>query len=106
MKRFKTKHAYHDARIRWFRFVGANLELGVDLCGCCNPTPGSAVVSLLGVRNRAAVGLALEASQAANLGCGYVAEIVGVFRHAERGYLLDLSMTAGLHVDADGFHEA
>lgn len=107
MRRLKLKHGYHDARVTAVRYLGDDIELTVRLCSCCNPSPGgTAVLSLLGVRNFDDVKAALESVRDANASRGYVAEIVGIVRHPARGYHLGLGESPGLWVDAKGLHEA
>jgi hypothetical protein len=107
VRRLRLLHGYHDALVREVRYRdGEDVLLDVDLCGCCNPSPGTAVLALLGVRNFAAVRAALEAARAANAGRGRVDELVGVGRPAGRGYLLDLMAAGPLVVDARSLHEA
>jgi hypothetical protein len=107
MKRLKLKNGYHDALIRSVRYVGnSDIMLDVDLCSCCNISPGRATICLLGVRNFADIKTALESARVTNANRGYVDEICAVLRAEERGYLLGL-MTAGeLRIDARGLQEA
>jgi hypothetical protein len=107
MKRLKLKHGYHDARIREIRYHdNVDVVLDVDLCGCCNPSPGFATLSLLGLRNFAEVQALLEAARHTNAQRGYIDEIVTIGRAEGRGYLLNLTTAGAVHADARGFHEA
>src|SRR5262249_14351854 len=106
MKRLKLQHEYHDARITAIRYRDTtDVILEIDLCGCCNPSPGSATLSFLGLRNFQEVQQALERAREANAGRGSIDEIVAIVRE-ERGYLLDLATVGGVRVDARGLHEA
>jgi hypothetical protein len=82
MKRLKLTHGYHDALVRAVRYRDeADVILDVDLCSCCNPWQ-------------------------ANTERPYIDEIIGIFRHEGRGYVLDLMTAGGVHADARGLHEA
>lgn len=106
MKRLKLNHGYHDALIRAIRYDDEDVIIDIDLCSCCNPSPGPATLSFLGLRNLAEVRAALEAARQANAERGYVDEIIGIMRDDERGVLLDLMTAGSVHVDARGLHEA
>jgi len=107
MKRLKLKHGYHDALIRAIRYRdNEDVVLDVGRCGCSNPSPGFATLSLLGLRNFAEVQAALEAARRANAARGYVDEIVGIVRDDGRGYLLDLHTAGAVRADARGLYEA
>jgi len=52
MKGLKLKHNYHDAIIREIRFrENADVFFDVELCSCCNLSPGPVTLGLLGLRN-------------------------------------------------------
>lgn len=106
MKRLKLKNGYHDSLVRAIRYIGeTDIMLDVDLCSCCNVSPGRATLCLNGVRNYAKVRQALESARAKNTKRGYIDEIYAVLRADDRGYLLGL-MTAGqVRVDAQTLHE-
>jgi hypothetical protein len=107
MKRLKLKHSYHDAVIRAICYCNnADVLLDVDLCSCCNPSPGPATLSLLDLRNFAEVQQLLESAREANVGRGYLDEIIGIVREGKQGYLLDLATVGEVRVDARGLHEA
>jgi hypothetical protein len=107
MKRLHLKHGYHDGLIRAIRYRGdADVVFEIDLCSCCNPSPGSATLSLLGLRNFAEVQELLESARQANAGRGYIDEIIAIVREAERGYRLNLATAGAVCVDARGLHEA
>jgi hypothetical protein len=107
MKRLKLKHAYHDALIRSIRYRdNEDVAFDIDLCNCCNPSPATVTLTLLGVQNFAEMQAALEAARQRNAERGYIDGIVGIVRGNERGVLLDLMVAGVLHVDARGLHEA
>jgi len=106
MRRLKLKNGYHDSLIRAIRYIDeTDIMLDVDLCSCCNVSPGRATLCLNGVRNFADVRQALESARVKNTKRDYIDEIYAVLRADERGYLLGL-MTAGqVRVDAQALHE-
>jgi hypothetical protein len=107
MKRLKLNHGYHDALIRAIRYRdNADVVLEIDLCSCCNPSPGSATLSFFGLRNFAELQEVLESSRQANAERGYIDEIVAIGRDDERGYQLELVSAGAVRVDARGLHEA
>jgi hypothetical protein len=106
MTRLKLKNHYHDAIIRKVRSSDpTDILLDVDLCGCCNASPGHATLSFLGLRNLISVQQALELARHANGERGYVDEIIGIGRAPQRGYVFDLMMAGNVYVDAQGIQE-
>jgi hypothetical protein len=107
MKRLKFKHCYHDGLILAVRYRdNADVVIDIDLCSCCNPSPGPAILTLLGLRNFAEVRQALEPAQRANAAKGYIDEIIGIVRIDGGAYLLDLATAGAVRVEARGLHEA
>jgi hypothetical protein len=106
MKRLKLKNGYHDSLIRAIQYVGeSDIMLDVDLCSCCNVSPGRATLCLNGVRNFAAVREALEIARNKNARHGYIDEIAFIRRAEKRGYLLVLHTGGEVLVDAQDLHE-
>src|SRR4051812_6773837 len=105
-KRLKLKHGYHDAMVSAIRYQDRDVILGVDLCSCCNLSPGPVTISFLGVRNFEVVQDALESARRKNSGRTYIDEIIGIIRSEDRGFLVDLQTAGGVRVDAHGIVEA
>lgn len=106
MKRLKLKHDYHDGVVRAVEYSNSeDIALAVDLCGCGTGGASRVHLTFLGVRNFAEVQKAIEAARLEKSGKGFVAEIVGIVRHEERGYVLDLGTPEGVRVDAKGILE-
>jgi hypothetical protein len=107
MKALKLNHRYHDALIRAIRYRDEeDVVFEIDLCSCCNLSPGSAILSFLGLRNFVDVHELLESARKKNTAKAYVDEIIGISRDDKRGYLLDLSTAGAVRLDARGLHEA
>ena len=107
MKRIKLKNGYHDARIREVRFIDdCDIMLDVDLCSCCNASPGPATLCFLGIRNYSAVKDELETARAKNAKRGYIDEIIAILRADNRGFIIGLDSAGDLWVDAKGLTEA
>jgi hypothetical protein len=107
MKRLNLQHGYHDALIKAIRYRDSeDVVIDIDLCSCCNPSPGLATLSFLGVRNFAEVLAALEHAKQANAIRRNIDEIVVVARDDQRGYKVFLSAAGAVKVDARGLHEA
>jgi hypothetical protein len=109
LRKLKLKHGYHDALVQSVQFQeDDDVLIAVDLCGCCNPTPGGhATLTFCGVRNFDQVHLALEAARQENQGKGYIDEIVNIFRDDQtRGYLVVFTTAGDLTFDAKGVVES
>jgi len=106
MPRLKLKHGYHDGIVRLVRYRDTDVVLEVNLCSCCNPSPGFALITFIGVQNFEEVRSAFESSRMKNERFGFVDEIVGVLRPDRDTYLLDLSTAGAVHVKARSLHEA
>lgn len=105
-KRLKLKHGYHDATIRSVTYRdGGDIAMEIDLCSCCNPAPGPALLQFLSVRNLEEVRARLDAAAEEHTAVGWVDEIVGIYRH-ETTYLLELATAGRLEVQATGILEA
>ena len=107
MRRLKLRHGYHDAIIRSVEYrEDEDIILTVDLCGCCNPSPGQATLTFRGIRNFEKVRSTLEAAREENKARGYLDEIIGIVRNDVRGYLLDLATARDITVDAKNLLES
>jgi hypothetical protein len=104
--RLKLKHGYHDARVSAVGYRGRDVVLDVELCGCCNDSPGPASITFLDVRNVEAVRDALELARRTNNRNPYVDVLVGIIRGDDRAFLLDLETAGGVRVEARGFIES
>ena len=105
-KRLKLKYGYHDAMVWAIRYQNREVILDVELCSCCNASPGPATISFLDVRNFEMVQEALESARRENIGRAHIDEIIGIVRSEDRGILLDLHTAGGVQVDAQGIVEA
>jgi hypothetical protein len=104
--RIKLKHRYHDAQVSAIRYENHDVILDVELCSCCNPSPGPTTLWLLGVRNFDAVRDALERARKVNAGTKFIDEMIGIARDADRGLVLDMQTAGAVRVDARGVYEA
>jgi hypothetical protein len=106
MKRLKLQHDYHDGIVRGVEYSNSeDIALEVDLCGSGKTGAARVHLTFTGVRNFAEVKRTLEAARLENSGKGRVAEIVGILRDEDRGYVLDLGTPTGIKVDAKGLLE-
>jgi hypothetical protein len=106
MRRLKLQHDYHDGVVRAVEYSNSeDIALEVDLCGFGKPGTSRVHLTFTGVRNFDEVKKRLEAARLENSGKGLVAEIVGILRDEERGYVLDLGTPTGIKVDAKGLLE-
>ena len=106
MRRLRLQHNYHDGIVRAVEYSNTeDISLEVDLNAIGNPGGSRVHLTFSGVRNFAEVKRALEAARSSNSRRGLVAEIVGIVRHRERGYVLDLGTSDGISVDAKGLLE-
>ncbi|HLY10934.1 MAG TPA: hypothetical protein VKW04_16660 [Planctomycetota bacterium] len=106
LKRLKLQHDYHDGIARAVEYSKSeDIALEVDLCGCAKTGPSRVHLTFTGVRNFAEVKRMLEAARLENTAKGLVAEIVGIARHDERGYVLDVGTPSSIKVDAKGLLE-
>jgi hypothetical protein len=106
VSRLKLRHDYHDGIVRGVKYANSEvIALEVDLCGCGKTGSSRVHLTFTGVRNFAEVRGKLESARLENSGKGLVAEIVGLVRHKERGYILDLGTPAGITIDAKGLLE-
>jgi hypothetical protein len=85
---------------------GGDVVLGVQLCPCCNPSPGPATLWFAGVRNFEEVKQALEGARRSNQSKPYIDELVCVLRGENGVYILGLSTAGAVEVDAKGLHES
>lgn len=107
LKKIKLTHGYHDALIKEIQYRDeSDVTLNVDVCSCCNPSPGRYALCFYGVRNFATVQEAIESSRVTNVNKGYIDEIIGIARDDERGFLLDLATAGSVRIDAKGLHES
>jgi hypothetical protein len=101
------QHGYHDAMVREIKYRDdESVIFEVDLCGCCNPSSGTATLSFHGIRNFEEVKEKLEFARKWKRGDGYLDEIVGILRERGRGYLIDMMTVGAVIIDARGIHEA
>lgn len=106
LSRLKLRHQYHDATIRGVSYHNSeDISLESHLCECGNPTPMSVHLTFLGVRNFSDVQQALGAPRAAPSEVGIIGEIVGIGKHPQRGYVLDLGFDRAAFIDAQGISE-
>ena len=104
--RLKLQHGYHDAMVSAIRYRDRDVILDVDLCGCCNPSPGPATIIFQSVRNFDVVHQALESARRANSHREYIDEIIGIVRGDNGGFLLDLQTAGCVTVVAGSIFEA
>jgi hypothetical protein len=103
VKRLKLQRDYHDEIVHDVEYSNSeDIALAVDLYGCGKTGSSRVHQTFTGVRNFAEVRRKLESARLENSGKGLIAEMVGLVRHKQRGYILDLGTPTGITVDAKG----
>lgn len=105
MRRLKTKHSYHDAKVRAVEFgAGDSLVFEVELCGCSGSSHARVHLCFHGVKNVGDVRSFIEPILERAKERTRIAEIVGLLRDDNQQFLMDLDQGA-FSIEAKSFTE-